>query len=92
MKNLFITLTLVLSLIVASTAAAEVSQNTDKKDVETLMVVSTPEVANFEIYSLELADAAMKQMMEAVNQSLSTPISSVSNNLKEIASSLTSSI
>lgn len=96
MKNLVIALSLVSSLIVASSAMAEGASNFESKieakEVETLVVVSKPEVANFEIYSLELAGEAMESVMDVVSETLSAPLSSVSNSLNEVAVSLTSSI
>ena len=92
MKNLLIALSLVSSLMIASNAAAEVSENIEIKEVETIVVVSKPEVANFEIYSLDLADAAMESVMDAISEGLSTPLSNVGNNLNEATRSLAASL
>ena len=67
MKNLLIALSLASSLILSSTAKAEAPESIATTEVETLVVVSIPEVANFEIYSLELAEAAPESMLDTAS-------------------------
>jgi len=94
MKNLTIALTLASSLMIGSTAFAEdtkaIESNASK--VETIVVVAEPEVANFEIFSLKLAEEAMDSAVEVMAESVSSSLTEAGNSLMNTALTLSSSI
>ncbi len=93
MKNLFIALSVVSSLLVGqSVMAQEPVVDIAVKDIETVVVVSKPEVANFEIYSLELAETAIDSIVDMMADSVSASLSAAGNRLASTAVTAGSSI
>jgi len=68
MKNLTISLSLILTLASSQAVFANVSQTPShpESNIETVVVVAQPEVANFEIYSEKHSALAISEVMEFV--------------------------
>ncbi len=68
MKNLTISLSLILTLASSQAVLASVSQTPSypESNIETVIVVAQPEVANFEIYSEKHSARAINEVMEFV--------------------------
>jgi len=83
MKNLIIALSFVLSLFLGQAVVAQdqVFVNTTTQKIETFVEVSTPEVANFEIYSLELTKTAISSLVDVMADSLASSVSSAGSQL-----------
>lgn len=94
MKNLLISLSLVSSVLIGQSAFAseEITSVVEPINVETIVVTSKPEVANFEIYSLDITAQALDSVMEIVVDNLSTSISNRGVSLAQTAATLSSSI
>jgi len=94
MKNLIISLSIISSVLIGESAMAneELTSVVEPVDVETIVVISKPEVANFEIYSLDIAADALDSVMEIVTDNLSTSISNGGVSLVQTAANLSSSI
>jgi len=71
MKNLSISLALISMLATSQSSFAELSETPSNPSptIEKVVVVSTPEVANFEIYSEKLGALAIKNVMTLVTES-----------------------
>ena len=72
MKNLSISLALIVTLLANQAAFAELKQITSSptSGIEKVIVVAQPEVANFEIFSLKRGEQAIHQIMDIVAASL----------------------
>ncbi len=94
MKNLLISLSLISSVLISQSALAdeELKSVVEPVNIETIVVTSKPEVANFEIYSLDIAADALDSVMEIVTDNLSTSISNGGVSLVQTAANLSSSI
>ncbi len=94
MKNLIISLSLISSVLIGQSALAneELTSVVEPINVETIVVTSKPEVANFEIYSLDIAADALDSVTEIVTDNLSTSISNGGVSLVQTAANLSSSI
>lgn len=94
MKNLLISLSLISSVLIGQSAIAneEMISVVEPVNVETIVVTSKPEVANFEIYSLDITADALDSVMEIVVDNLSTSISNGGVSLVQTAANLSSSI
>ncbi len=94
MKNLLISLSLISSVLISQSALAdeELKSVVEPVNIETIVVTSKPEVANFEIYSLDIAADALDSVMEIVTDNLSTSIGNGGVSLMQTAANLSSSI
>jgi hypothetical protein len=88
MKNLTISLSLILMLAAGQTALADVAETASytESGIETIVVTATPEVANFEIYSEKHSEQALEEMMDFVSANIN------SDNAKEARSVSTSNL
>jgi len=68
MKNLTISLSLILTLASSQAVFADVSETPSHpaSNIETVVVVAQPEVANFEIFSEKHSARAIEEMMDIV--------------------------
>ena len=94
MKNLIISLSIISSVLIGQSAMAneELTSVVEPVNVETIVVTSKPEVANFEIYSLDITAEALDSVMEIVEENLSTSIVNGGVSLVQTAANLSSSI
>lgn len=85
MKNLIISLSLISSLLIAQSAFAndQVSKAAPQKNIETIVVTSTPEVANFEIFGLDVTQEALDSAMKMVSEKISASVTKGSVSLVE---------
>jgi len=76
MKNLTIILSLISSLLIGQLVSAEekIKSVIVPIELETISVVSIPEVANFEIYSLNITESTLDSVMETVVDTITTSI------------------
>ncbi len=74
MKNLIISLSLISSLLVGQSARAQEGLTTLAEPIETIVVVSMPEVANFEIYSVEITKNVLNSTLKIIRDDISTSI------------------
>ncbi len=87
MKALTITLSLLCSLLLsANTLAGESTAVATKSNIDTIVVVSKPEPANFEVFSLGHAEAAIDDVVEIMVESFS--VAEEAANLFDLASSM----
>jgi hypothetical protein len=72
MKNLSISLALIVALSASQGVFAELKQISPSptSGIEKIVVVAQPEVANFEIFSLKRGEQAIHQIMDIVAASL----------------------
>ncbi|MFQ3245017.1 MAG: hypothetical protein ACI9SP_001664 [Arenicella sp.] len=72
MKNLSISLALIVALSASQGAFAELKKISPSptSGIEKIVVVAQPEVANFEIFSLKRGEQAIHQIMDIVAASL----------------------
>lgn len=77
MKTLFTSLSLILMLTATNSAFAEVSEEPlyPEANIETVLVVAVPEVANFEIFSEKHSAKAIDQAMNIVVDNLKSKAS-----------------
>jgi hypothetical protein len=68
MKYLSISLTLILTLLANQSALAEVKETSlnPSTGIETIVVIAQPEVADFEIFSLNRSKQVMQEIMDTV--------------------------
>jgi hypothetical protein len=88
MKNLTISLSLILMLTAGQTALADMAETASHPEsgIETIVVTAMPEVANFEIYSEKHSVQALEKMMNYViadlnNENAEEARSASTNNL-----------
>ena len=74
MKNLIIKFSLISSLLAGQSAFAQAGSTPADTPIETIVVVAEPEVANFEIYSIEITKAVLNSTMELIRDDISTSI------------------
>jgi len=88
MKSLTITLSLVCSLLLSANvhAAETTSVMLDNTGIETVVVISKPEPANFEVFSLSLAEEAIDNVVEIMVDSFS--VSEEAASLIDLATSV----
>jgi len=86
MKNVSISLSLILMLATGQNALAELSEipSHPESNIEKIIVVATPEVANFEIYSEKHSERAIGQMMSFMVASLDSDDAKNAVNTSEI--------
>ena len=94
MKNLLISLSIISSVLISQSvlASEEITSAVEPINVETIVVTSKPEVANFEIYSLDITADALDSVMEIVVDNLSGSITNSGISLAQTAASLGNSI
>ena len=94
MKNLLISLSIISSVLISQSvlASEEITSAVEPINVETIVVTSKPEVANFEIYSLDITADALDSVMEIVVDNLSGSITNSCISLAQTAASLGNSI
>lgn len=74
MKNLTISLSLIFSLLIGQSALAQDDAKPPVELIETILVVAKPEVANFEIYSIEITKNVLNSAMELIRDDVSASI------------------
>lgn len=88
MKNSLINLSLLLLLASSQSAFSELPETPSSIDanIETIVVVAKPEVANFEIFSERRTEHAVNQMMSSVIASLDNNGAEKASNTHEASS------
>jgi len=99
MKNLIINISLISSLLIGQVALAESQVTADKvsptvelNQLETIVVMSEPEVANFEIFSDKITKNAVDSAMELMLNDLAFPLNNEEVSLVSVVDNSLSSI
>lgn len=74
MKSLIISFSLTPALLIGQSALAQEDITPLVEPIETIVVVAKPEVANFEIYSVEITKTVLNSTMNLIRDDISASI------------------